>query len=183
MGYITITPAAIAVSVADIKLNSRIENTVEDAWITDAIKAATEQAEHRTGNTYGARVVEFALDSFPVAEIQTPTPLNSVVSIKYVNEIGNEQTVSNTLYTIENYRLKHWILPVGEWPVTSIGANAVKIQVNIGYAEMPASVKQWVKLAVDTWYKHRGSVTDAQSFELPRNFGMALLDPHMTYNL
>lgn len=184
MGYITITPASLAVTVDMVKLNSRVENDIENSLIEGFIRAATEQAEHRTGNAYGVRTIEFALDSFPSSEIQSPvTPLNSVVSIKYVDVDGFEQTLPNAAYTLDNYGLKHWILPTATWPDTATGANAVKVRVNVGYAEVPAGVKQWVLLACDAWYKHRGAVTDAQSYELPRNFCMALLDPYMTYNL
>lgn len=188
MAHKLITTPALAVSVDAVKLNSRIDSNLEDTWLNDAILSATELAEHITGRAFTHRTIEFALDAFPEAEIFLPvTPISSVVSIKYIDANGFEQTLNPASYIIDDYSFDNWILPVSDWPATSIGANVVKVRVVVGYgateSSVPASVKQWIKLAVDANYKHRGAVTDAKSFELPHNFCMGLLDPHKAYNL
>lgn len=185
MAHKTITQPALAVSVDAVKLNSRIDSNLEDTWINDAILSATEIAEHITGRAFANRTVEFALDAFPEAEIFLPvTPISSVVSIKYIDANGFEQTLNPANYKIDDYSIDNWILPTSTWPETITGASVVKVRVIVGYGDnIPFSVKQWIKLAVDAHYKYRGSLTDGKAYELPHDFCLGLLGPHKAYNL
>jgi uncharacterized phiE125 gp8 family phage protein len=181
-------PASEPVSLDSAKLNSRVDGVLEDSWFTDAIQSAREQAEHRTGRAFINRTIEFVLDAFPTDGILVPiSPVGSIVSVKYIDSLGVETTISSGEYTLDNYGLKQWILPVTEWPVAYDGANAVKIQVIAGYgatdASVPASIKSWIKLAVDANYKHRGALTDGQAYQLPHDFCNGLLDPVKAWSL
>lgn len=185
---IIIGPASEPVSLASAKLNSRVDSALEDTWFNDAIQSAREQAEHRTGRAFINRTIEFVLDAFPTDGILVPvSPVDSIVSIKYINSSGIETTISSGEYTLDNYGLRQWILPVNEWPITYDAANAVKVQVVVGYgatdASVPASVKSWIKLAVDAQYKNRGALTDAQTYQLPHDFCNGLLDPFKAWAL
>lgn len=182
----TVEPSVEPVSVADIKLNSRIDSDLEDTWIADAIKTAREQAEHRTGRAFINRTLECVLDEFPEAEIKLPlVPAVSVTHIKYIDSTGTLQTFDAANYGLDTYGIEQWIMPTTDWPTTYDAANAVRITYVAGYGAdatfCPNSVKQWIKAAVDAMYKNRGLLTEKQAYTLPDDFACGLLDPYRTY--
>lgn len=179
-----IAPAAEPISVDEAKLHLRVDGTDDDLLIAALITAAREQAEHRTGRALVNQNWELALDDFPAGEIELPkVPASSIVSVKYLNAGGNEQTIAGANYGLDNYGLRHWVIPADgySWPDTNGGANNVKVQFVAGYGDataVPASIKNWMKLAIGTWYSSREGAGDVQTYALPRDFMDGLLDAY-----
>ena len=138
MGVKVITPAAQQIPTADLRAHCRI-GTDEDALLIGFLAGAVGHAEHYTQRSIGSQTLELALDEFPTGSIELLRgPVTSITSIKYIDVSGVEQTLSNTLYTLDDYGLKAWAVPAFEtdWPVTKAVANAVKVRYVAGDAKI-----------------------------------------------
>lgn len=83
---------------------------------------------------------QLTLDGFPHHEIKIPRPpLIEIVSVKYDDAAGEEQTLGTDRYSVDNKSEPGWIVPVGSWPSTFCGINAVRIQFRCGYLDQTAS--------------------------------------------
>lgn len=178
-------PAAEPVSLAEAKAQCRIDGSDEDALIALMISAARRAAEIRSGRALVTQTWELALDAFPASAIELPMPpVQSIVSIKYLDAAGVEQTIDAADYALDTYgSQRHWVLPAQNvsWPDTLDAANAVKIRFTAGYgaaADVPQDIKMWILLALGTMVKHRETTAEGQLVELPGDYWQSLLDPY-----
>jgi uncharacterized phiE125 gp8 family phage protein len=181
-------PATEPVSLAEAKAHLRVTGSDEDALITALIIAAREAAEHETGRALITQTWEKTLDMFPEAiELPNP-PVQSVTSIKFLDENGDEQTLSSSSYTLDNASDSRpaWVTPVygRTWPDTYAEVNAVKVRYVAGWANaaaVPQSIKQWILLNIGHWFENRESTSDMKREPLP--FIGGLLDRYRIWSL
>lgn len=173
------------VTLAEAKLQCKEDLTANDTLITELIKTARQQAEHRTGRALINQTWELILDAFPPGDIElAKVPAASITSIKYLDGASVEQTIDPANYGLDNYGIRHWVIPAAgySWPAMLAAANAVKVRFVAGYgaaAAVPSSIKAWIKMAVATMYTQReGIITGAIVAEVPRDFCDGLLDPY-----
>lgn len=164
--------------LADVKLHLRADTTDDDALITALIPTAREFAEHYTGRSLVVRTLEMALHGFPEDHIDLDAPpVSSVVSIKYTDMAGIEQTVPDTDYTLSLYgdscRVSRAYLK--QWPVTQDIADAVRIRYVAGYATLPDAARSAMLLLIGHLYQNRQSVSAAKLVEVPMG-AIALLN-------
>lgn len=139
-------PATDAVSLTQAKSHLREDSTDFDTQIGVFIKAATRKCENFMGRALVDQTWQLTLDAFPGANcvgwggsfdgsaIKIPKPpLIAIVSIKYDDTTGAEQTLDPSLYSVDNQSEPGWVLPVGSWPSTFSGINSVRIQFRAGY--------------------------------------------------
>lgn len=151
-------PTTLPVSLAEAKMNGRIDGTTEDALITAYIQAALATAERGCGVAFEPQTWQVTLDSFG-GEISLPFgPVASVVSIAYDDEDGDPQTVPSEGYTLDG----ETILPVGDWPA---GSN-VRVQWIAGTGT-PADVRVAILLMVQSYYENRAAVVPGSVSTLP----------------
>lgn len=183
-------PAVEPVSLAEAKLQRRVEHALDDAWFTGiAIPSARQTAENITGRALVTQTWELALDAFPGCEIELAKPkVLSIVSVKYLDEDGIEQTVNPSQYTLDADTQPGWLLLAdgASWPGTQDGANAVRVRFTAGYgpaaADVPANIRQWMLMQIATAHKHRESFASGISItDLPNRFVDGLLDEARTY--
>lgn len=171
-----ITPPTQQILTADLRAHCRIDGTDEDALLVGFLAGAVGLAEHYTQRAIGVQTLELALDAFPDGAIAIERgPVVSITSVKYIDVDGVEQTLSNTLYTLDDYSQTPWVIPAvdTEWPDTEEVANAVKVRYQAG--SLPDAVKSALLLTVGHLYENREASTPVETFELP--FGAkALLD-------
>lgn len=180
-------PTEEPVTLAEAKLHCRVDGSDDDALLIALIKAARDLAENQTGRALCTQTWELALDAFPDVEIELPMPpVQSIVSIKYLDFAAVEQTLSADVYALDSYgSQRHWVLPAqgASWPDTLDAANAVKIRFVAGYGlgvAVPPGIKQWMLLQIGHWYATRESVNGGNIVnEMP--FVGALLDPYRLY--
>lgn len=174
------------VTLAEAKLHCRIDGTDDDTLVTSLIVAARQAAENRTGRVLITQTWELQLDAFE-AEIELPNPpTQSVVSVKYLDTAGADQTLAGTEYLLDATSEPGLLVPAygKTWPSTYAVPNAVKVQYKAGYgdaaASVPHGVKQWMLLAIGTWYANREAMVSGAltSRDLPSTFFDALLDPY-----
>lgn len=188
MGRVLVTaPAELPVSLAEAKLAVTEEGTAWDSAFNDIwIPAATSQAEGRTGRALVTQTWKLTLEAFPCGAVALPyPPLQSVSSIKYLDPDGALQTLADSEYQVVNDELIGFVQPAygKSWPSTRTYPGAIQIEFIAGFgaaADVPRDIKNWILMAVSTWYRQReGLVTGTIVNDLPRDFFAALLDRHV----
>jgi uncharacterized phiE125 gp8 family phage protein len=106
-----------------------------------------------------------------------------VPSVKYLDTDGTLQTVTAADYQIDTPTEPGRLLPIygGYWPTLRDDINAVRVEYTCGYgaaAAVPQPIKQWMLLAISTWYSQREAVITGTLAELPRAFWDAMIDPY-----
>ena len=150
-------PASEPVSLEEAKRRIRVGSTVtaEDEDIATSIVAARKAVERETGRALITQTWEGRLDYFPGGmEIPFPKPpFQSVVSVKYIDTDGNEQTLATTEYTADaTGELGRIFLQWGKsWPSTRVEPNTVRIQWKAGYGDDPKDVDE--ELVREIWAK------------------------------
>lgn len=181
-------PSTEPVTLAEAKLFCRVDDdlTKDDGLISALIVAARDQAEHILGRALMAQTWERTLDAFPHdgdIELGYP-PVQSVESVTYVDPAGAEQTLSSGSYLLDSATIPGWVILGNdeEWPETMVTANAVRVRFISGYAsaaEVPESIKTWIKLHVGEWYANRELASDKQRTEL--SYARGLLHRYMIW--
>lgn len=179
MGLRLITPPAPVFSLAEAKAFLRFLDNDEDDLIEGFVESATGYVEQYLGRALMDQTWELVLDGFPntttnpsgVAvhgEIKIPKPpLIEVVSVKYFDVDGFEQTVASTEYFVDNTTRPYgWVVPQGgalAWPSTLDAINAVTIRFRAGYLDnssppaenIPRDIKLAIQLAVGAYFENR----------------------------
>lgn len=172
-------PAAAPVSLAEAKVHLRVLNTAEDTLITALIEAAAAHLGGRDGILGRALVTqtwELRLASFgcaPDAGIDLPLPpLRSVVSVKYIDDAGVEQTVASGDYVVETGRRVGRVRPAygKTWPAPRAEPGAVRIQFEAGYgaaSAVPAPIRHAMLLLIGHWWVHKTPVMESGNMSAP----------------
>ena len=155
-------PAALAVPLAEVKAQLRIDDTAQDSYLTTLIGAATQVAEHETGRRFITQDWEAVYDVFPAYAVNLGLPpVQQVLSVKYVDPEGVEQTLATTAYVLDADQTSHHVLPADAWPATMDTANAVRVRFRTGYgltsADVPANARVWITLAAMQLYQGCGA--------------------------
>lgn len=175
-------PVAEPLTLAEAKNHLRVDDafTADDAYITGLISAVREYAEHLTQAHFVTQQWQQIQDSFghytfnfggllsgkqyslpSNAILLQKGPVVSVDSIDYLDTARTPRTMPATDYTVDLYGSPARITPqFGKiWPIPLPEINAVKITFTTGYgnaAAVPAGLKHWMKIRLDTLYNHRG---------------------------
>lgn len=178
-------PSAEPVTLTDAKLHLRVDHSDDDTLIASLITAARQQAEHRTGRRFGVQTWQRAYDAFPAWSLMLPDPpVIEIVSIKYDDQDGAEQTLAPADYRLRPHSEPGVVLPVKAWPTAAAEPGAVRVTYRCGVDATDArwqSLRAWMLLAIGTWYAQREAAGPVQTHALPREFWMGLLDPLVFY--
>lgn len=183
------TTATFTDNTADASLGSQAptQNTTGDPLLRLLITSARLKAEHLLNRYLISQTVDMYLDSFPSEWINLP-PLQSVTSITYIDENGDEQTLPSDQYQVDSISKPAGVAPAFglSWPIARAQSNAVKIRLIAGYGDasaVPACIKQWILLRVKEAYDNRQAVSigNIQLTELPHSFVDGLLDHEIVY--
>jgi uncharacterized phiE125 gp8 family phage protein len=144
--YRTIPPEVMAVPLADAKGALRIEDDVTDldTQVTTWTKGVIALAENKTGQCLMRQTWEVRLDAFPDCEIELPHPVLEIVSVKYLDLAGVEQTLAPEAYRMKREAYRTSIRPIVNtvWPSTLDETDAVVVVVECGYGDDPADVPE-----------------------------------------
>lgn len=171
-----ITPPTVEpVSLALAKQHLKVVDSDEDDLINAFIKSARGHAEAFLGRALVTQTWELVIDEFPDEEIRIPKPpLQAIVSIKYDDASGVEQTMLAADYDVDTASEHGWVVPVDAWPSTIEAINAVRIQFNAGYAPsadspsdltsgIPSDIICGMLLHLGSLYAHRETVVVGQT--------------------
>lgn len=174
-------------NIADLSLGAGVPttNTTTDPELSALISAARTNAEKMTRRALITQTWDLVLDRFPSWAIDVPKPsLLSVTSITYIDENGDTQTLDAADYRVDTKSLPGRITPAFDhtWPSTRDVTNAVTIRFVCGFgaaADVPATIKQWMKLRIKHLWDNRGVMTiGVSSQEFPRDYVDGLLDDY-----
>ena len=180
MSIKVITPPTLTsiLTLSELRLHTRIDGTALDGPLALALAGAHAMAQHYTGTSIGAQVLELALDGFPCGAIRlTQGPVISIASISYADTSGVLQALASNAYMLDDFAVPAWTAPaVGTgWPDTLAAVNAVKVRYNAGVDAVDPAVKSALLLLVAHLVNNAEAVTRGATVELP--FGVkALLD-------
>lgn len=167
-------PAAEPVSTSDFATQVRVTlDSSEMALVAAMLTAARQLAESTCAIQLINATYELRLDQFPCDRFieLTRVPLQDVLSVKYTDPNGIEQTLSTSTYTVD----KRWtpdqmpasiptpgriLLNVDQfWPATQFRPNAVRIQFKAGFGiagtSVPPAIRQWILLKAASMFEHR----------------------------
>ncbi len=156
-------PASEPFEVAELKQHLRLTDTSEDAVLATYIAAARILLEKQTNLAFVTQTYQLYLPAFArCVELPKP-PLQQVVSVKYIDVAGAEQTVSDSVYEVDNVsRPGRLRLRAGQaWPTSAQQLNAVVIEYTAGFgnaATVPELLKHGMKMLIGDWYESRSNV-------------------------
>ena len=182
---ISTEPTEEPVTLAEAKLHLRIDEIgsssdghPDDSLVSVMTTAARDWAEHFLRRSLVTKTYELTLDEF-ADEIELPMPpVQSVVSVQYVDEAGDTQTLSSALYSLDKRTEPGYLLPAAGsfWPKTADQVNAVTIRYVAGYSgpaedpqayPLPRSLRAGVLLLLHDLYENRGNAADKPMPEVP----------------
>lgn len=189
-------PAAEPVDLATIKTHLRIGTTdaAEDNLVEDMITAARQMAESFTQRAFISQTWELLLDNFPGSGVARRAlvlpyaPLSSVVSIKYIDTAGVEQTLDGSKYVVDADTVPGRInLAYGEsWPAVRDQPNAVTVEFIAGYgttaADVPDLIRQAIKMIVGHMFENREDTAPGNLREIPMN-SQWMLNPYKVFGV
>lgn len=178
------------VSLSLAKQHLRIEGrTDDDTYISSLISVALSQIEEITGQDIRTKTWDLKLREFPVCDIRLPrTPVASVTSVSYVDQAGETQTVSSSVYSsdlserssangVEGPRV--YLNYNESWPVARYHDGSVTVRFVTGYTSTPEPLKQAMLLLVSELYQMRSNSVSTGAVPKPTVIGVnALVEPY-----
>lgn len=200
MGLTLVTgPTLDPIAIAEVKAHSRITTSDEDGLIAGYILAARHYAETFLNRALVTQTWDLTLDyEWPwtldadtdrhVQLIEVPkAPLQSVISITYIDESGVTQTLASDQYLVDATAFVGRITPAYDvvWPCVRDQLKAITVRFIAGYGDSPSSIPETVRqamlLLIAHWYENREAVsTGATPTHVPLGVE-ALLTPHRVY--
>jgi len=173
------TAATEPVTVEECKLWAHIDSDADDTNIAYMITTARQWAEEYSGRVFLNTTKTLKIDSFKDTMELPGTPLYSVSSITYLDENGDEQTLSSSIYDVDTTTEPGLVtLAYDEsWPTTQMSHNAITITYTSGYgtsaSNVPSKFKAAIMMLVANMDCHREATTEAKIHEVP--FGVRAL--------
>ncbi len=165
---VTTAAAEAVISTADMKTYLKVENSTEDTLIAALVSGATQHAQNYLSQAFVTQTITEKLDRFEVFPMYNEfgaiqlsvNPVQSVTSITYIDNNGTTQTLSASLYVLDNYRKRAVIAPAyGQgWPSARTQVNSITVVYSAGYgaaSAVPEDVKQAIRLCVADAYENR----------------------------
>jgi uncharacterized phiE125 gp8 family phage protein len=168
-------PAEEPVSLAEAKVQLRVDHSEEDAFILSKISAARRFCEDASQRAFVTQTLRMWADEFPAAsapQLYLPRPkVQSVTSIKYVDEAGTLQTLDSSLYDVDAISEPAYVVPAfgKSWPVARAKVNAIQVEFVAGWGAASAvdeRAKQAIMMLVAHWYQHREAAADVSIKEV-----------------
>ena len=147
-------PTSEPISLDDIKLYCKIQHSEEDDLLSQLLQSARDCFERHINKslvpkTYLCEVDEYDFDEHNTVELPF-YPIKEIVSIKQIDDEGNEQTVTSfkeigkakksiKLDTVLNYTFE--------------------IEFTAGYDKCPQGIKLLLQKQILDWYENRGNTT------------------------
>lgn len=163
-------------TTAQVKEHLRIEHSEEDDYIDNLTAAAYQLAEKYTNTAIlDAEKIDY-LDDFEDLIYLKFSPVQSITSIAYNDEDGNQQAQSDYYLNSRNQRATLKPIYNGTWPITDNTYENVVITYKAGYATIPDQINQAVLLIVGSLYEQRENHSNVPANKVPVS-AEYLLDP------
>lgn len=184
MGVVVVTPPEPSLDLETVKAHLNVEHDDHDAIIEAYIDAACAYVDGPAGilnRSIWAQTLELRQNVF-CAPIRLPYgPVTEVVSVKYVDTDGVEQTLDDATYLLAGDEV---VLAYDQnWPSLRGDTEGVRIRYEAGYDPTPRAVIQALLMLIAHWYANREAVNIGNiTSELPMAT-QALLAPFRTWTV
>ena len=182
-------PAAEPLDLDQVRRQVRQIEGIDDTSLLDFIARVRGCVEDYLHRSLITQTREQVMDCFPRGmpiELQFG-PVQSLSSVKYLDDSDVEQTESAANYETDIYSVPARVQPrFGRiWPVLLPGLNRVRVRYVAGYgashADVPPGIKTGMMLIIGTLYEHREDiVVGATAVEIPQG-ARAYLLPHVVH--
>jgi uncharacterized phiE125 gp8 family phage protein len=195
MDKITAQPTTEPITLAELRLQLGImdvDATERDSVLTANITAARIWAEWFTQRAFLPQSWGYYADAFPSIKpgkpftdaIDLKLDLQSVTSIKYINESGSLTTLDPANYQVD--LISSRVLPGfnQSWPVTRAVPNAVQISYISGYTnagDVPEDIKKALKIIAGQWENFQGALESGINVRSVAYAAIQLLSPYTDY--
>lgn len=180
-----ITPPAVEpLALDDVEAQIRADLSAESALVALYIAAIREKAEAHTRRALITQTWELVLDEFPCIITLPMSPLQSVVSIKYIALDGTEQTLDPATYHVDMDSEPARIVPAYglSWISGRRQPSAVRVRFICGYgdtaADIPAAIRQWMLLNVANLYENRETIVTGSIISKNDSMADGLIDSY-----
>lgn len=170
-------PASEPVTLAEAKVQCRVDTSDDDAYISSLITAARTYVEDILDISIMPQTWEARYDAFPLWEIILPRPpmASGTVTVTYRDEAGATQVVTSAAgaFQTDVYATPGRVYPNYEdvWPAVRGDENSVVVRWPAGYAgTVPQTIKHMIMLLVAHWYETRQPVSQGSQMPVPNTF-------------
>jgi uncharacterized phiE125 gp8 family phage protein len=162
---ITTPPESLPVTLEEVKLHLRVDNTIDDILIDSLINAAVDSLEKYSNRVFISRTIKGEFDNaclskferWPYLELRR-SPLVSVTNVQVTS--GGVQSAF-TDFSIKNLSGFSRLLITDTMTFDTDIAYAIEVNFVAGYGDIgdvPETIKNAIKLLVGFWYENRGDV-------------------------
>jgi len=171
-----VPPALEPVAAADAKAHMRIDQSLEDALISDLIRVAREHVEFATGQKLISQVWrQYEPRLGPDREVCARVlPVQSISTVTIYSQDGTPRILTAQEAWIDRTRNQTRI-GFAQTVLPAQAANGVEIDLTVGMAdtgvEIPGALRHAILMLVAHWYEFRGAVpADQQPVSIPPGF-------------
>lgn len=180
------SPGGEPVTVAECKLDSRIDGTEYDSILPALISAAREMCEQETGRRLLTQTLRATAPDWPAPnDVFVASPFQSAV-VEYRNGTGAWVQLPSTEWEIVEVGAAHALVPSYGRTFPSLGdyvGARVRVDVICGYgnaANVPSSLKMWIRAHVATMLRSPDGLGDEKKMA-PLQYLQGLIAPHKVY--
>lgn len=157
-------PAALPITLAEVKAQLRIEHDDDDVYINRLIDlgVVTVDANGVLGQPMISQTWAMWMSATPLHEVAMPLgPVQSVTAVKYFDVNGSIQTDTLSNYDIFGRPMSKTIKPKSgfNWPVAQQRSDAIKIEFVAGYgdaaSDIPDTIRHAMLMLIAYWYENR----------------------------
>ena len=167
MGITSATPPTTwPVTLDEAKAQCRVRHDDEDGYIEGLIRSATRYVERNLSRSVAVQQWLLSLDAFADNIELLRGPVQTVVSVEYVDVDGAMQTLDDDAYTVDLGNDRQWWIVRNEaasWPSVMDAINVVQITYTAGYDEAPDDIRQAILLLIGHWYSAREAAAEKPS--------------------
>lgn len=183
--YVISTSGSPLVSVSEARRHLNISSTYDDAWLTDAVSAASRYVEDRTNRSYRQQTRRLTMRTFDdrryvhaeggnyfrrrVYFPRGPLMGSTAVSVTYIDSQGTTTTLPTSDYIVSDNDLPGHIAEAynATWPDTYNVDNDVTVNYTAGTTSVSPAVKLAINMLVGHWYRTREAAADKAFTDIP----------------
>lgn len=155
----TSTPAALPVTLDDLKRHLRVTSADEDAYLTRLIDAAVSEIEALSSRCVAP--AEYTLYASPPKGMDVfleITPALAITSISVIRPEGQKASLDETAFLLSEHPDRPSVS--GDWGSLAARADAVQITYSAGYGPTPADTPADLVHAITLLAAHRFEVRE-----------------------
>lgn len=170
-------PAEAAVSVAEMKLQARIDHDYEDDYCAELVEVATHVAETESERALVSRTLEAYFGGWCSNGLMLPLPpATSVAAVEYLGEDDAWHEVDAANYALRSERQPAVLEFMDGFVEPRLSSRSLPVRVRYvagfgGASAVPAAAKQAIKILAAEYYENReDSVIGTITSKVERGF-------------